>query len=122
MPQSADERQGDIPEACDDADDGNAGNEALGSDHGIGLLTVAQPDVIEKDTDGSLCGFSENSQIGPGGQGTYLFDTTPSPAAARGRAAPLGAGTGIFAVCCALRSVDGGGSGVPEINRPRDKT
>jgi hypothetical protein len=34
----------------------------------VGPLTVAQPDVIEKDTDGSLCGFSENSQIGPGGQ------------------------------------------------------
>jgi hypothetical protein len=46
--QSADDCQGDIPEACDDADDGDAGDEALGSDHGVGPLTVAQPDDIEE--------------------------------------------------------------------------
>ena len=46
-----------IPEACDDADDGNAGYEALGSDHGLGPLTVAQPDGTEKIRVGPSVGF-----------------------------------------------------------------
>ena len=43
--------------SCDDADDGNAGYEALGSDHGIGPLTVAQPDGTEKIRVGPSVGF-----------------------------------------------------------------
>jgi hypothetical protein len=64
--------QGDIPEACDDADDGNAGDEALGSDHGIGPLTVAQPDGTEKNTDGSLCRFLKIRGLGSGDQEKVL--------------------------------------------------